>query len=269
LLLATADGSGADTVARWTLVLAWAVVVFPAAVIVPPLISTRCTALECSIEDFGGALALLISSGSLVLLAWLPAGLAPGRELDRGTWRSVGGPVLLLWLGFAIWLIHLEGAIDAYVPRILMAAVLAPVAGALSWLLVDVLRASGQHPGRSLTFGLVAGMVAILPGAVTVSFPWSLVVGGLAGAVGALVHGARSVAAAGVATRWAVTILVATAIGYFAPPISGDTVGLLFSPRLLGIVPPTLAFAAVVAFSLIASAPLWILLRRHASRARR
>ena len=179
LLLATADGSGADTIARWTLVLAWAVVIFPAAVVVPPLISSSCTALECTIEDFGGALALLISSGSLVLLAWLPGGRRPAaRQLERGTWRSVGGPVLLLWLGFVVWLAHLEGAIDEYIPRIVIAAVLAPIAGAAGWLLVDLLRASGQHPGRSLVFGVLAGMVAIVPGAVTVSFPWSLLVGG-------------------------------------------------------------------------------------------
>ncbi len=268
-LLATADGSGADTIARWTLVLAWAVVLFPAAVIVPPLISSRCTALECTIEDFGGALALLISSGALALLAWLPAGVAPGRELERGTWKSLGAPVLLLWLGFIVWVAHLEGAIDDYIPRIVVAAVLAPIAGAVGWLAVDALRATGQHPGRSLAFGLLTGIVAIVPGAVTVSFPWSLVVGGLAGAVGALVHGARSVAAAGVATRWAVTILVATAIGYFAPPVSGDTVGLLFSARIGGLLPPATAFVAVALFSLLASAPLWILLRRHASRTRK
>jgi hypothetical protein len=265
-LLATADGSGADTIARWTLVLAWAVVIFPAAVIVPPLISSRCTALECTIEDFGGALALLISSGSLVLLAWLPAGVAPGRQLERGTWTSVGGPVLLLWLGFVFWLAHLEGAIDEYIPRIVIAAVLAPIAGAAGWLLVDLLRASGQHPGRSLVFGVLAGMVAIVPGAVTVSFPWSLLVGVLAGAVGALVHGARGVVAAGVATRWALTIMVATAVGYFAPPVSGDTIGFLFSASIGGFVPPATAFVAVALLSLLASAPLWILLRRHATK---
>ena len=83
----------------------------------------------------------------------------------------------MLWLGFAVWLAHLEGAIDQYVPRILLAAVLSPIAGAIAWLAVDGLRAMGQHPGRSLAFGLLAGMVAIMPGAVTVSFPWVLLVG--------------------------------------------------------------------------------------------
>jgi hypothetical protein len=109
-------------------------------------------------------------------------------------------------------------------------------------------------------------MVAIVPGAVTVSFPWSLLVGALAGAVGALVHGARGVVAAGVATRWALTIMVATAVGYFAPPVSGDTIGFLFSASIGGFVPPATAFVAVALLSLLASAPLWILLRRHASR---
>ena len=265
-LLATADGSGADTLARWTLVLGWAGFVFPVSVVVPTLISARCTALECTIEDFGGALALLISSGALALLAWLPAGVATVPERPRSTWQAIGGPVSLLWVGFIFWIAPLEGAIDEYVPRIIVAAVLAPIAGALAWLIVDLLRASGQHPGRSLAFGVLAGIVAIVPGAVTVSFPWSLAVGALAGCVAALVHGARGVAAAGVATRWAVTILAATAIGYFAPPVSGDTVGLLFSARIGGLLPPAAAFVAVALLSLLASAPLWILLRRHASR---
>ena len=90
--------------------------------------------------------------------------------------------------------------------------------------------------------------------------------GALAGCVGSLVHGARGVANAGVATRWAVTIVLATAIGYFAPPVSGDTVGLLFSARIGGLLPPTIAFVAVALLSMLASVPLWVLLRRHASR---
>ena len=60
--------------------------------------------------------------------------------------------------------------------------------------------------------------------------------------------------------------MVATAIGYFAPPVSGDTVGFLFSARIGGLVPPATAFIAVALLSLLASAPLWILLRRHATR---
>ena len=259
ILLGAAAGEAAPgrrSVAR-LLVVTWAGFVFPVCVIVPALLSRMCGAPECRVEDFGGGLALLVSSAASVLLAWRAHA---GAEDPR--WIRFAAPVAVLWVAAAVWLASLEGAVDAYTARILLAAVLAPLAGALAWLLVDLLRQAGRHPLRSLADGVVAGLVAIIPGAASVSFPWSLVVGALAGAAAALVFGATRIASAGRAGHWALVVLTATAIGYLAPAISGDTIGFVFSGRIAAFLPPLATFLAVAAFGVVTSAPAWAVSRR-------
>ena len=259
ILLGAAAGEAAPgrrSVAR-LLVWTWSGVVFPVCVVVPSLLYRSCAAPECRVEDFGGGLALLVSSSASVLLAWRAHSEAEGRR-----WARFGLPVAVLWVGAAAWLVSLEGAIDSYSARILLAAVLAPLAGGIAWLVVDVLRQSGRHPLRSYADGVVAGLVAIIPGAASVSFPWSLVVGALAGAAAALVFGAKRMRSAGRAGHWAIVALTATAIGYLAPAISGDTIGFMFSGRLAAFVPPLATFLAVAAFGVVMSTPAWSLARR-------
>ena len=140
LLEAAAIASGADRFARWLLLLVWGLVVFPVALLVPLLATRGCLAPECGFEDFGGALPLIVSSSAYLLLAWLPAGVHERAEPTRPSSRRVVVAVALLWLATIAWLAHLEGMIDAYTPRIALAAVVAPVASALGWLAVDRLR---------------------------------------------------------------------------------------------------------------------------------
>lgn len=258
ILLGAAAGEAAPgrrSVAR-LLVWTWSGLVFPVCVVVPSLLYRMCAAPECRVEDFGGGLALLVSSSASVLLAWRAHSEAEGRG-----WVRFCGSVVVLWIGAAAWLVSLEGAIDVYSVRILLAAALSPAAGGLAWLIVDLLRQSGRHPLRSSADGVVAGLIAIIPGAASVSFPWSLVVGALAGAAAALVFGAKRIASAGRAGHWALVALTATAIGYLAPAISGDTIGFMFSGRLAAFIPPLATFLAVAAFGIVASTPAWSLAR--------
>ncbi|TXK17511.1 hypothetical protein [Homoserinibacter sp. GY 40078] len=241
----------------WVLIALWAAVIFPTSAIVPLKLFAMCPAPECRIEDFGGALPLLVSSAASVLLAWRVRFAEPA---EQGA-RFLGG-VLTLWLSTACWLASLEAAIDPYTPRILLAAIVSPVGGAAAWLLVDLLRQSGRHPLRSAADGVIAGLVAIIPGAATISFPWSLAVGALAGGAAALVYGSRRTASGGRAAHAALVVLTSTAIGYLAPAVSGDTIGLVFSGRIAAVVPPVAAFAAVTAFGIVASVPAWMLRRR-------
>lgn len=260
ILLGAAAGEAAPgrrSVAR-LLVWTWSGLVFPVCVVVPSLLYRTCAAPECRVEDFGGGLALLVSSSASVLLAWR-AHAAP----EGGGWKRFGLAVSVLWIAATAWLVSLEGAVDVYTPRILLAAVLSPVAGGVAWLVVDLLRQSGRHPLRSFADGVVAGLVAIIPGAASVSFPWSLVVGALAGAAAALVFGARRFSSAGRAGHWALVALTATAIGYLAPAISGDTIGFMFSGRLAAFIPPVATFLAVAAFGVVMSTPAWGLARRR------
>lgn len=268
LLEAAAIASGADRFARWLLMLSWGVVVFPVSALVPLALTSGCLSADCGFEDFGAGLPLLVSSSAFVLLAWLPAGVHERADLDRPSSRRAVFAGFVLWLAAAFWLAHLEGTIDEFTPRILLSAVVGPAAGALGWLLVDVLRNTRRNTGRSLMLGLVAGMVATLPGAVSVGLPWAPIVGLMAGGLASLVYSLRGSDSAGLAARWGITVLVAAGIGFLAPPISGDTVGVIFAARAAVLSVPLLVFFAVAGFSVAVSAPVWVLVRRHAARDR-
>lgn len=264
LLEAIAILAGADRAARWVLMLAWGVVVFPVATVVPLRLIEDCLDVACRFEDFGGALPLFLSASAFVILAWVPGtGAGPTRGV-RGL--PAAAAIVGFWAAFAVWLASLEGDVDVYTPRILAAAVVGPVAGALGWLLVDALRATVRTPLRSLGFGLFAGIAATSSGAVSVSFPWNGVVAALAGIVAGTIYSARGLQAAGIATRWGITMLAATGVGFLAPPFWGDTVGVLFSAQVAVLSTPLLAFIGVGLASILVSAPAWILLRRRAER---
>ena len=268
LLEAAAAASGADRVGRWTLMLGWGAIVFPLAALVPLWLTAACAGTDCELEDFGGGLPLLVSSSAFVLLAWLPAGVIERADPDPHDNRRAMLGLLVVWVAFVVWLAQLEGAIDEFTPRIVLAAVVGPAASALMWLLVDRARNVRRPIARSLVLGLIAGMAAAVPGAVAVEFPWNLAVGALAGCLASLAYSGRASATGGLATRWGLVLLVATAVGFLAPAISGDTVGILFSAHLDVLSVPVLSFLGVSLLSLVVSAPAWVLLRRHASRER-
>jgi ammonium transporter, Amt family len=265
LLEAAAVASGADRLARWLILVVWGLVVFPAVAIIPLLATRGCLAPECGFEDFGGALPLVVSSSAFLLLAWLPAGVHERAEPRRPSSRRVIAAVALLWLAVVAWLVHLEGTIDAYTPRIALAAVVAPVTSALGWLVVDRLRNVARPVKRSLLLGLAVGMVVAIPGAVSVGMPWSPIVGLLAGAAAALVFALSERDVAGLAARWGMTVLVAIAVAFVAPAVSGDDVGVLFSARAAVLTAPVLVLVAVSMLSVVVSAPVWVLVRRHAA----
>ena len=259
LLEAAAIGAGSHALGRWVLMLGWGLIVFPGAALLPLVITEPCRLSGCGFTDFGGALALFASASAYVLLAGRSPQTPP--PLVGGT--EAIAAVLGFWVMFAIWLASLEADLDAYIPRILLAGVVGPVAGALGWLLVDRLKAVGRSPLRSLGFGFLAGIAATASGAVTVSFPWTAVVAVLAGMVAALIHASRPIARAGPATRWGFTLLGATAMGFLAPPVWGDAVGILFSAEVGVLATPLMAFFGVALGSLLVSAPTWLLIRRR------
>jgi len=263
LLEAAAIGAGAGRLARWVLMLVWGLVVFPGATLIPLAATASCRFDGCGFVDFGGALPLFVSASAYVVLAWSPARVSLPPQA-RGS-EAIAG-VLGFWIAFAVWLASLEAALDPYIPRILLAGAVGPVAGALGWLLVDKLKALERVPTRSLAFGFLAGIAATVPGAVTVSFPWTAVVGALAGIAGALIHAAKPLAGAGTTPRWGLTVLGASAVGFLAPPISGDTMGILFSAQVGVLWTPVVVFFAVAIGAALVSAPVWVLLRqRHES----
>ena len=260
LLEAAAIASGAMGAWRWLVILGWGLIVFPLTFLVPVLATSACLAPECGFEDFAGALPLVVSSGAYMVLAWLPAA---GRRSDvaRLSSRRTVIAVGVLWLASVAWLMHLEGMVDEYTPRIAFAGVVVPVASAVGWLAVDRLRNVPRSAGRSVLLGLAAGIVVAWPGAVSVGMPWFPIAGLLAGAAAALVFSAlRAVAPA---PRWGLTVLAAVGVGFIAPAISGDTVGIIFAARVAVLAAPLLALTGVSAFSVAVSAPIWMLVRRR------
>ena len=266
LMEAAAACSGAHRTGRWILLLAWGGVVFPLAALVPLWLTASCAGADCQLEDFGGALPLLVSSSAFVTLAWLPAGVTGRADVETHSPRRVTGALLVLWLAVILWLVPLEGAIDQFTPLIVIAAVVGPVAGALGWLVTDRARSVAHSMPRSAVLGMIAGIAAMMPGVVTVTFPWSLAVGALAGALGSLAYSSRASVSAGVATRWGLVVLVAAAVGFLAPAISGNGVGILFSAQLDVLAVPVMSFAGVTVGAVVLSAPAWVLLRRNADR---
>lgn len=258
LLEAAAIGMGAGPRARWVLMLAWGLIVFPAATLLPLVLTAPCRYSGCGIADFGGALALFASASAFVLPAWAPGGTAPAVEVGG---RDALAGMLGFWFAFVIWLTSLEAAIDPYVPRILLAAVVGPVAAAIGWLLVDVLRGVARSRSRSLGFGFLAGTAATVSGAVTVSFPWTALVAALAGMLAALLHSLPRLAAAGPAPRWGAALLAATGMGFLAPPVWGDAVGVLFSAEVGVLGAPLLAFVTVAVGSALVALPVWSVIR--------
>jgi len=268
LLEAAAIASGADRVGRWILMLGWGAIVFPLAALVPLWLTAGCAGTDCELEDFGGVLPLLVSSSAFVLLAWLPAGVIERADPDPHDNRRAMVALLVLWAAFVVWLAQLEGAVDEFTLRIALAAVVGPAVSSVVWLVVDRARNVPRPVGRSLVLGLIAGMAAVLPGAVAVEFPWNIAVGAIAGCLASLAYSGRAWSAAGIATRWGFVLLVASAVGFLAPAISGDTVGILFSAHLDVLSVPVLSFLGVSLLSVVVSVPVWVLLRRHASRER-
>lgn len=258
LLEAAAIAAGAGRAGRILLMLLWGAVVFPGATLIPLLVTAPCVARSCAIEDFGGSLGLFVSAGAFVVLARVPAGV-PLRE-SRGPGAILA--VLVFWGAFLLWLTSLEAGFDAFLPRILLAGVVGPIAGAAGWLLTDRLRALERVPTRSLAFGFLAGMLATVPGAVSVVVPWTAVVGVLAGMAAALVHSLPLVARLGTPARWGVTVLVATGIGLLAPPVTGETIGFVFSASVGVLQSPLVAFLGVAAGAILVPAPAWTRLAR-------
>ena len=106
-------------------------------VVVPLWLTAACAGTDCELEDFGGALPLLVSSSAFVLLAWLPAGVIERADPDPQDNRRAMVALVVFWAAFVVWLAQLEGAIDEFTPRIALAAVVVPVTSALVWLIVD------------------------------------------------------------------------------------------------------------------------------------
>jgi hypothetical protein len=259
VLLAAAQAAGAGARLRWLVPGVWGLVVLPATALGPVLATSGCAGTACELQDFGATLPLALAPATFILFAVLV------RRRDRGTLPALGARASLLlagvlWAAFVVWIAAMEGALDAYTVRLLIAGLVGPAVGAVLWLLVDRLRRAPRPITRSLALGAIAGVVATLAGAPTVAVPWSLAVAALAGAIAAGVARRRtaSVARAG----WVVA--AAALVGLVAPVVSGDAISILFTAQIGAVPVPLEAALATGAFSALVSLPVWMVVRARA-----
>ncbi len=143
--------------------------------------------------DYGAALAIAVP-----WLGPLAARVASGTRLsgDRH-----GPPALRLalatafvWLVALAWLAGIELHLDSDTSRVLTTAVLAPIASAAGWLVVERLRLARTTPGAAAS-GVVAGVAAALPAGASLDPLWSIILGAVAGCSSALIgYSARAAA---------------------------------------------------------------------------
>jgi ammonium transporter, Amt family len=210
---------------------AWAVIVLPVAAVVPLAATAGCAGTDCAIQDFGGGLPLAVSAAAFLLAVGVRATPPPTRLV----------PPLVTAVAAVVWLAAMEGAVDAYTPRLLLTGAIGAVSAALALTAVDAL---SRRPVRSApALGLVAGVVAMLPGAAVLGWPWAIVVGLVAGAAGSAVAGRRAPG------RIAPAALVVALIGVVAPVVVGDEVGLIITADVV-----TLGIALGAALGVIAVA---------------
>lgn len=140
----------------------------------------------------GADLAALDLAGALPVLIAAGGGSAAILVLSR---RTAGpeayvsaGPVVLLpilfaiWVFWVAWMVGLESAIDEATPRIVVSGVVAPIAAAVVWLIVQ--RALHAHTTVvGLVGGLFCGMASIAPAAAYLDTVGAVLTGAIAGAV--------------------------------------------------------------------------------------
>lgn len=199
--------------------------------------------------DFGSASVLGVALGVTAIVlrrtAAAPAALGWRAAIGAGAAAVVG------WLGL---LVGAELTIDALTPVIVSVTAVSLVSGLVGWLGVELATARRVTPA-SIPAGLVAGGVVVAAGAPWLSVPFALVLGLLAGAVGAA-FARRRVTAAGrlsaITLPAAVLGLIATGLLTSGPGwVNSGQPDLLFSELLGALV--IAAWAAVVSMILALS----------------
>ncbi len=139
--------------------------------------------LELGALDFAGGTVVHISSGVSALAAILVLGKRRGYPTERFIPHNLTMTLLgagLLWFG---WFGFNAGSAMAANGTAVLAFVstnTAAAAGMLGWLAAEKIR-FGKPSALGAASGLVAGLVAITPGAGFITPGWAIVVGGLAG----------------------------------------------------------------------------------------
>lgn len=150
-------------------------------------------AARIGVHDFAGGIAVHVTAGAAALAVALVIGRREnfGKHLD--TPHNVPLTLIgaaLLWIGWFGFNAGSAGAVTTATALAGINTLLAPAAGAAGWLLATKVRGS-QPTSVGITSGLVIGLVASAPSCDVLTPGWMLVLGLVAGIIGALVADLR------------------------------------------------------------------------------
>jgi Amt family ammonium transporter len=251
--------------------LGWTVLVFGPVATVVFFPSSVHLAAGTGPVDLGGALAVSVAVGGGALVILLAGGRQTDvvRPLGRSRARLVPVAGLLLWVGWTVGFLALEGGADAAVsPRILLASIVAPLAGLVGWLLVQrILSATTTLSGA--VAGLLAGLVAVSAGAAELSPLWAGVTGLVAGLGCCALVSRMSRHWGGRAWLLVGVHLLAAAIGLAATGLFALGIGFIYDGQPTLLVLQVVSALIVALWSGVVSIGLWFAVRLSRGSVRR
>lgn len=212
--------------------LGWVLVVFlPLGLVVfPPHLGIDPALLPI---DMGGALAVHVAVGASAMALLLAGRGFPlsGRGHPLPSAGLVVASAILIPLFWTVAMVGLELAIDDATPLIVAGNILAALAAAVGWMVVERIHRKASSPSGVLA-GLLCGLVAAAPGGGTLSPAWSIATGALAGVASATFVFSRSTASGRSAWVLVGVHFVAAALGLVSVGLFGEGFGFVFTGQV-------------------------------------
>jgi Amt family ammonium transporter len=243
--------------------LGWTILVFApvaTAVLFPASIGLRAASGPV---DLGGTLPLNVAAGggALVVLLFVRRRSAEDRSHARPTSWLLVIAGLVFWAGWIGGYLALEAGVDAIVtPRILLNAVIAPLLGAVGWLIAQRIQTATTTAFGAVS-GLLAGVVAISAGSGYLTPLWAGFTGLVAGLVSSLF--ATSLVRRTGRHAWLLVgiHLLAAAVGLVTVGFFALQFGFLYTGSTALIEVQFVAAVAVAVWSALISLLLWLPVR--------
>ena len=250
--------AGGGVVATLVFALAWSGIVFVPTAILTFAPYAASWPIDIAPIDHGGSLAVNVSAGA----AAMGVLLLGGPRLRTATIGRVTGLVAMiaLCLGWILWLVGAELAIDDVTPGILLNGLVGAGGGVVGWLVVQRL----SHKSTTLNAvaaGLVSGLVAVTAGAPLFT-PVSAIAAGILAGGAACIFTLRRTGASR-RQQWFVvgSHLIAGGVGVVVLGLLASSMGFLFTGSIALIINQVAGTVLVTLYSTIVSILLWLPLR--------